>query len=680
MKKYRSIPLLFCLYLLANVPVSWAELVPKPESGIEGVVFDGVANAPFPDAHVVAYRKDQYVDGAVTNHRGFYQLSLKPGKYDLVVTYIGCTDQKLTGVSVRAQQYTEVNVDLGSPSGGIELSTIIVREFEVPLIEQDHSSCGSIVGHGLNKVEEQDLVFDGVQSHCDPIQLRLGGTPAEFSDPVAIDAPKNPSAPLPDPIDHREEYQVIAETDFVSPRREIFSTFSIDVDRAAYGIIRRDIQRGIPPAANAARTEEMVNYFDYQYPSPQAGEPFAIYTEVHHCPWNRDHQLLHIGLQGRELDWSTAPPNNLVFLIDVSGSMRAPNKLPLLQSAFKLLIQQLRPQDRVSIVVYAGAAGLVLPPTAGSASATIQAALDTLRAGGSTGGAAGIQLAYQVAKEQFIEGGNNRVILATDGDFNVGASSPQALEDLIVEKRGERIFLTVLGFGYGNLKDNRLETLADRGNGNYAFIDSEREAHKIFVRELTGTLVTIAKDVKAQVIFDPQQVRAYRLIGYENRRLAPEDFADDAIDAGELGAGHTVTALYEIIPTTPISPTRRAKPLDICPVDGLPKRYASSTRRVPTLATLNLRYKAPDGERSQLLQTTIPYPQSMGQPTERYRFAAAVAGFSLLLRDSKYRGDAKLELVSELARGSLGADPYGDRANFVKLVETYRDLGLTSSK
>jgi len=485
--------------------------------------------------------------------------------------------------------------------------------------------------------------------------------------------------PAHDPIDFREEYTKIVENTFVRSVNEPYSTFSIDVDRAAYAIVRRDIRNGQQPADDVARTEEMVNYFNYDYPQPQEKVPFAIYTELGECPWNKTHQLLHVGLQGEKMRFEETEGSNLVFLIDVSGSMTSSNKLSLLKPAFKLLVDQLREKDKVSIVVYAGAAGLVLPPTSAKDKATIRQAIDQLSAGGSTAGGAGINLAYKIAKENFVEGGNNRVILATDGDFNVGVSSQGGLKKLIEEKRKDGIFLTVLGFGMGNLKDNRLETLADSGNGNYAYIDDLKEAKRVFVNELPGTLYTIAKDVKIQMIFNPRLVKSYRLIGYENRLLAKRDFDDDTKDAGELGAGHTVTALYEIVPT------HRSLRIQDFPTDPVEEEKGgpSVNEDAPgnSLVTIRLRYKAPDEEQSQLIAKAVhPRHQHLKETSDNFRFSAAVASFSLLLRNSKYKGDTSCKSVLKLANGSKGNDFYGYREEFIELVKTYKEMSLISRK
>jgi Ca-activated chloride channel family protein len=411
------------------------------------------------------------------------------------------------------------------------------------------------------------------------------------------------------------------------------------------------------------RVEELINYFTYDYPDPAGAHPFSITTEISTAPWNPAHRLVHIGVQGRRMNARDLPPSNLVFLVDVSGSMNDPRKLPLVKQAFRLLVDQLRPQDKVSIVVYAGAAGLVLEPTSGADKATLREAIESLHPGGSTAGAQGIRLAYLIARGAFIPGGNNRVILATDGDFNVGVSSDGELVRLIERERRSGVFLTVLGFGTGNYQDAKMEQLADAGNGNFAYVDQLSEARKVLVREMGGTLFTIAKDVKVQVEFNPARVKAYRLIGYENRLLAAEDFADDAKDGGELGAGHSVTALYEIIPAESDEPVRSAGPL----------RYQSTQPRAQAggdeLMTVALRYKDPDGSESRLVeQPVLDRGVALARTSDDFRFAAAVAEWGMLLRDSKFRANATWPAVAVLARGALADDRGGYRAEFVRLV------------
>jgi Ca-activated chloride channel family protein len=473
-----------------------------------------------------------------------------------------------------------------------------------------------------------------------------------------------------------EEYSRITENIFLPALSNPLSTFSIDVDTASYANIRRFLNGNQLPTRDAVRIEEMINYFAYDYPAPGKKHPFALYTEISSCPWDTRHRLIHIGLQGRKLDKGDLPPSNLVFLLDVSGSMAPPNKLPLLRQAFKLLVQELGPQDRVAIVVYAGAAGLVLPSTAAGRKEEILEAIECLNAGGSTAGGAGIRLAYQVAQENLIPQGNNRVILATDGDFNVGVSSTSELVRMIEDKREQGVFLTVLGFGMGNTKDGRMEQLADKGNGNYHYIDNLMEAKKVFVDDMRGTLFTIAKDVKIQVEFNPARVKAYRLIGYENRLLRKEDFADDRKDAGELGAGHSVTALYEVIPYGSEEEIPSLEDLKYQQTRIDPEAFKSRE-----ILTVNLRYKDPDGDSSRLIRhALVDRPVPPDRASHDFRFSAAVASFGMLLRDSEHRGDASYESVLELARKGKGGDFHGYRAEFIRLVEKTRLLQSIAGK
>lgn len=471
----------------------------------------------------------------------------------------------------------------------------------------------------------------------------------------------------PEPVT-AEEYHPITENNFLSPAKAPLSTFSIDVDAASYSNTRRFINSGSLPPVDAVRIEEMVNYFTYDYPDPVGDNPFSINTETAVCPWNPKHRLVHIGLQGKRIAMANVPPSNLVFLIDVSGSMDEPAKLPLLKKSFGLLVDQLREQDRVSIVVYAGEAGLVLPPTSGAKKKKIMEALDNLAAGGSTAGGAGIELAYSIAKQNFRSDGNNRVILATDGDFNVGVSSDSELVTLIEEKRKEKIFLTVLGFGYGNYKDSKMEQLADKGNGNYAYIDNLKEAQKVLVTELGATLFTIAKDVKIQVDFNPAMVAAYRLVGYENRVLAARDFDDDTKDAGELGAGHSVTALYEIIPAGVTPEFAIEIPTDTTKYrlnDGRPSAYGSRD-----LMEVRLRFKHPKDTTSNLLgKIVVDSTATIETASQNFRFSASVAEFGLLLRNSRYKSAADYGHVLTLATGATGKDDEGYRTEFLELVK-----------
>jgi Ca-activated chloride channel family protein len=494
-----------------------------------------------------------------------------------------------------------------------------------------------------------------------------------------LEVKRNRNIHRPEPQHNTEEYNHIVENEFLSSLEKPLSTFSIDVDNASYSNARRYLNNNQMPPKDAVRIEEFVNYFNYDYPQPKSVDPFSINTEISDCPWNQDHKLVHIGLQGKVLSKAEMPASNLVFLLDVSGSMGDYNKLPLLKKAFQLLTQQLREDDRVSIVVYAGASGLVLPPTAGNNKHTIMEALERLNAGGSTAGTAGIQLAYQTAESTFIKNGNNRIILATDGDFNVGTSSTSELVRLIEKKRKSGVSLSILGFGMGNYKDGRMEQLADNGNGNYAYIDNFEEAKKVFVQEMGGTLHTIAKDVKLQIEFNPAHVKEYRLVGYENRKLKNEDFNNDKKDAGDLGAGHTVTAIYEIIPTG--AETTSANKVDALKYQNRSvKRWAKVD---PDWMTIKLRYKKPNEDVSKLLEVTAKDNGiSLQATSNNFRYSAAVASFAMTLRDSKFKGNATYDNISEMAQGALGKDEHGYRKEFLDLIQKAKqaDVRLTAEK
>ena len=474
-------------------------------------------------------------------------------------------------------------------------------------------------------------------------------------------------------LQENESYANVSENKFRNVLQHPLSTFSIDVDAASYSNIRRFINNGILPPADAVRIEEMVNYFDYQHENPTGADPVQIKTEISNAPWNTNHKLIKIGLQARKVSTAKLPASNLVFLIDVSGSMNQTNKLPLLVSSFKLLTDQLRNEDKVAIVVYAGNAGVVLPSVSGDQKIKIKEALNQLSAGGSTAGGQGIELAYKIASENFVKGGNNRIILATDGDFNVGASSDQDMEKLIEQKRKTGIFLTVLGFGMGNYKDSKMETLSNKGNGNYAYIDNISEARKVLINEFGGTLFTVAKDVKLQIEFNPSKAQSYRLIGYENRMLKAKDFNDDQKDAGEMGSGHTVTAFYEVIPVGVKSSFSGS-------VDDL-KYQASATKTIVAkgnskeLMTIKLRYKLPEGRASKLMEiaiidTGVPFKNTSGD----FRFAAAVAEFGMLLKQSDFRQDASFDNVIRNAEGAKGEDKEGYRSEFIKLAKSAKVL------
>jgi len=471
------------------------------------------------------------------------------------------------------------------------------------------------------------------------------------------------------PVITDESYDAFVENPFELTKNQPLSTFSIDVDNASYSNVRRMINNGQTVDKNAVRIEEMVNYFTYDYPQPKNDQPFSINTEYNEAPWSPDHKLLKIGLQGKNVPTNQLPASNLIFLIDVSGSMDEQNKLPLLKSSFKVLLGQLRPQDKVGIVVYAGSAGMVLAPTSAKEKEKIIQALDHLQAGGSTAGGEGIELAYKLAQENFVKNGNNRVIIATDGDFNVGASSTSDMETLIEEKRKSGVFLTCLGFGMGNYKDNILETLADKGNGNYAYIDNLQEANKFLGKEFAGSMYAIAKDVKIQIEFNPKYVQSYRLIGYENRRLKNEDFINDTIDAGELGSGHTVTALYEVIPVHVKS--------EFLPKENDLKysRSESAENFAGELATIKFRYKKPDGDRSrEISQTVTNSNMKIYGASPDFKFASSVAWFGLVARDSHLIKKKDLSEIENLAKQGKSNDEEGYRSEFIRLVESYKTI------
>ncbi len=578
-----------------------------------------------------------------TDEKGEYAITVLDSKAVLEFSYIGYVTQK-----VKVGERTTINVKMKADA--VALNEVVV------------------IGYGTQQKRDITGSVAGVSTVKESKSYARSAAPAAVYD-REVSAPPIPADQL-QPEHNTEAYNAIHENIFQEATRQPLSTFSIDVDAASYSNIRRFINQGQKPPKDAVRIEEMINYFTYDYPQPAGEAPFSINTEVSACPWNAAHSLVHIGLQGKEIPVNNLPPSNLVFLVDVSGSMQDPNKLPLVKTSFAMLVEQLRPQDHVAIVVYAGAAGLVLPPTPGNEKTKIMDAISRLEAGGSTAGGAGIKLAYQTALEHFKKEGNNRVILATDGDFNVGVSSDAEMERLIEEKRKSGVFLTVLGFGMGNYKDSKMEVLADKGNGNYAYIDNIQEGRKVFVNEFGGTLFTIAKDVKLQIEFNPAQVKAYRLIGYENRVLRNEEFNDDKKDAGELGSGHTVTALYEIIPAESKE--------EVAAVDKL-KYQQNSTAPAQNHAgewlNLKLRYKKPDSDVSQLIEHPVKDSQlPLANTSDNFRFSAAVAEFGLLLRESEFKGKAAVSEVLEMASGARGKDEEGYRAEFINLVKASQFL------
>lgn len=609
---------------------------------ISGTVTDDT-NLPLPGANVLIKGTST---GTQTDFYGRYTIEAQIGQ-QLVFSYVGFDTKE-----VKIKKAGEINVSL---SAGAALEEVVVTGYS-----SENDAIRKAKGYGIrrNKSYNSNLErkLQGKAAGVKVTNSNVGASPSFII--------RGTSSNISNPVSENESYGRIEENIFKNVATAPLSTFSIDVDKAGYSNIRRMLNNGQKVPEDAVKIEEMVNYFAYDYPQPKGDAPFSITADVVNSPWNADAKLVRIGLKGKDISLENVPPSNLVFLLDVSGSMNAPNKLPLLKTALNVLVDKLREKDKVAIVVYAGAAGLVLPPTSGAEKELIRQAIDNLSAGGSTAGGAGIELAYKIATENFSKGGNNRVILATDGDFNVGNSSDRSMENLIEEKRKSGVFLTCLGFGMGNYKDSKLETLADKGNGNHAYIDTMQEAQKVLGTEFFGTIYTIAKDVKIQVEFNPVKVQAYRLIGYENRLLNDEDFKDDTKDAGELGSGHTVTALYEIIPVG-------VKSKYLKDIDNLKYTKQITTNYTDEMLTVKFRYKEPDGDKSKLLVKTVSDGNNaIENASEDLKFSAAVALFGMQLRNSEFINTKKKADVIALAEAGKGIDKDGYRAEFIRLVKS----------
>lgn len=610
---------------------------------LEGIVTEAESGEQLIGASVRILQHNELVRLVISDFDGRFRVTLDPGKYDLHITYTGFVPLEITNVIVLAGKINNIECAVYS---GITLQEVQVAAYKVPLISQDKTSGGYTLASESNKGKK-------------------GRKPKRTKTPKQK-VPRNTILTERDTTRrdyNRESYSLIVENPFLRSIDNPVSTFSVDVDGAAYSNVRRFLNQGTMPPKDAVRVEEFVNYFDYDYPQPGDKTPFAIHVEHDTCPWAPEHRLLVIGLQGRKVDLESLPPSNFVFLVDVSGSMNEPNKLPLVQTSLDLLVAQLRPEDRVALVVYAGAAGLVLPSTPGTDKETIRKAIYRLQAGGSTAGAEGIELAYQVAQENFLKKGNNRVILCTDGDFNVGISDESELLRFIEKKRESSVFLSILGFGTDNYQDSKMQQLADAGDGNHAYIDQLSEAHKVLVQEMGGNLFAIAKDVKIQIEFNPTKVAAYRLIGYENRMLKREDFDNDAKDAGELGAGHCTTALYELIPVGQEIPEQSAnEPL------RYQKTKLTAQAKNDELMLLKVRYKKPRfGATSKLIRMTVPTYTSPFV-SNNFQMAAAAASFGMLLRASEYKGNATFNTALELARSAATRDPLGYRKDLCGLI------------
>jgi Ca-activated chloride channel family protein len=608
---------------------------------ITGTVYDAANKQPLLG---VTIKADSANTGTLTNLVGAFSLTISNECKMLTVFYVGYETQK-----IKLKKEDKLNIYLKASSRSLDEVVVL--------------------GYGTQHKKDVTGSLAKPSALDQSLLSRAPGLAANSNSKLMI---RGIASPM---VQQEESYKGITENGFHNPKDNPLSTFSIDVDAASYSNVRRFINSGQLPPKDAVRIEEMINYFNYNLPAPTNNEPVAIHTELSTTPWNPQHRLLRIGLKARVVQTDKLPASNLVFLIDVSGSMASANRLPLVKSSLKMLVDQLRPQDKVAIVVYAGAAGLVLPSTAGSDKTTIKDAIDRLDAGGSTAGGEGIKLAYKTAKQNFFKSGNNRVIMATDGDFNVGASSDSDMERLIEQERKSGVFLSVLGYGMGNYKDSKMETLADKGNGNYAYIDNITEARKTLVSEFGGTLFTVAKDVKLQLEFNPGKVAAYRLIGYENRMLNKEDFNNDQKDAGDMGAGHNVIALYEIIPAG-------LKDKFTNSVD--PLKYQKNEKAVPNstsadMLTIKFRYKEPNGSVSKMAQATVyDKPAEFKSTSVDFRFAAAVAEFGMLLRDSEFKQNARYDEAISIARAAKGTDHEGYRAEFVKLAESAKLLNKSS--
>lgn len=618
---------------------AWAKTA---TGSITGVVKDKATGEPLPGVTVVATspaRAGEVV--VITDENGAYTLAdLPAGTYVVTFYYLEVTLER-SGVKVAAGKATPVaqTIDSNQPRG-----EVIVIPHSAPIIDPSSTKQGITIDKNyLKNVPIPGRSYLGV----------IGGAAGSQADGAG-------------PGRDTEGYARIDDNPFMRVSAAPLSTFSADVDTASYANVRRFLRDGVLPPQDAVRVEELVNYFPYAYPPPAGKNPFSVHTEVGPSPWNAAFKLVRVALQTQPIADEKVPARNLTFLLDVSGSMMDENKLPLLVQAMRLLVDQLRPQDRLAIVVYAGETGVVLKSTPGSKKLEIKRALASLSAGGSTNGAAGIALAYEQARANFIAKGINRVILCTDGDFNVGLTSEGALTRLIEDERKHDVFLTVLGFGMGNLKDSTMEKLADKGNGNYAYIDSIDEARKVLVKEAGATLVTVAKDVKLQVEFNPQTVAGYRLIGYENRLLAAQDFTDDKKDAGEVGAGHAVTALYEVVPAGVAVPAPKVDKLKY----QTPPVAVGAAAAASELMTVKVRYKPPTGTTSQLFSQPIKTSNAtLDQTSVDFRWAAAVAGYGMLLHESPERGSLSWMQVKALAKGALGADPDGYRKELLELVD-----------
>lgn len=633
----------FLLQLLCIVAFFGTSLGQKTQNG-HGIITGKTLDAATGEALVgVNVAVKGTTIGTVTDIDGKYSIEYDTGYATLVFSYIGYQNQEK---KVRFfNQISKSIEDVKLSAEGKQFDEVVVTAKKVEK-QLRSMSYGVVSGKSAGVYKKNKVAQPGYIS-----QTVISGNTSFYN-------------PSPTPDFNTESYSDVKENEFLQVTKNPLSTFSIDVDRASYSNVRRMINENYLPSAGAVRVEEMINYFTYNYPQPTGKHPFSITTEYGTCPWNKDHQLIHIGLQGKEIKMENTPPLNLTFLLDVSGSMNQSNKLPLVKESLNLLIQKLRPQDKVSIVVYAGAAGKILDPTSGNQKDKIIDAFDKLEAGGSTAGGQGIQLAYKLAKENYDKEKINRVILCTDGDFNVGVSSNDELVKLIEAERNNGVFLTVLGYGMGNYKDDKMEKLANKGNGNYGYIDNILEAKKMLVKEMGATLNTIAKDVKIQIEFNPTIVKAYRLVGYEDRLLANEDFNNDKKDAGELGAGHTVTAIYEIIPADSKEKVDEVDKLKYQTTDITPTALTSNE-----LMTVKFRYKLPQDTVSKLIESPVQLSDLNKKVSNNFNWSATIAQFGMLLTDSKFKGTSNFDALIKVAKENKGKDDDGYRAECIQLLE-----------
>lgn len=639
----RSMKYLFLLFVM------FVSFQLQAQRTIQGIVSDSAKEAIIGASIIIKGT----ATGVATDENGKFTLKLSKNDSVLIIKYVGFNDQEIT-VGPAVKFITVVMKPATKAFHEIVVTALGIKREEQAL------------GYAVSTVSSENAPTTNFTS-------QLYGSAAGVKITTASQGKKcgknNRTKAVATPVSaavpcENESYGAIKENSYQLVSDQPLSTFSIDVDRAAYSNVRRYLNNGSLPPVDAVRIEEMINYFDYKYKSPADNDPVAIYTDMATCPWEPAHQLVRVALKAKELPLDKMPPANLVFLLDVSGSMDEYNKLPLVKQALTALVQQLRSKDKVAIVTYAGAANVALAATAGSEKTTILNVVDKLTAGGSTAGGDGLKMAYDIATEQFMKNGNNRIIMATDGDFNVGESSEGDLETLIEKKRNSGISLSVLGFGMGNIKDSKLELLADKGNGNYAYVDNFEEARRTFVTEFGSTLFTVAKDVKLQLEFNPQYVQSYRLVGYENRMLENKDFNDDKKDAGDMGVGHTVTALYEIVP-------KGGAINEQALVDSLKyQRTVATNAYGGEVLTVKLRYKQPKEDKSKLLSKVMLWKvQDLSEAPEDFRMAAAVATFGLLLRNSAYKGNAKYDAAVALAKGAKGEDEEGYRAEFIQMVK-----------